>query len=30
MEKETLQGVGAMAAFDDTEGNVSILIEPEM
>ncbi len=29
MEKETLPGVGAMAAFEDTEGNVSVLIEPE-
>ncbi|MGF7118384.1 VOC family protein [Methanobacterium oryzae] len=29
MEKETLPGVGAMAAFEDTEGNISVLIEPE-
>lgn len=29
MEKSTLPGVGTMAAFEDTEGNVSILIEPE-
>lgn len=29
-EKSTLPGVGTMAAFEDTEGNVSIVIEPEM
>ncbi len=29
MEKQTLPGVGSMAAFEDTEGNVSVLIEPE-
>jgi Predicted enzyme related to lactoylglutathione lyase len=30
MEKQVLPGVGAMAAFEDTEGNVSVIIEPEM
>lgn len=29
MEKQVLPGVGAMAAFEDTEGNVSVIIEPE-
>jgi predicted enzyme related to lactoylglutathione lyase len=29
MEKQTLPGVGTMAAFEDTEGNVSVIIEPE-
>jgi uncharacterized protein len=30
MEKQTIPGVGIMAAFEDTEGNVSVIIEPEM
>lgn len=30
MEKQVLSGVGIMAAFEDTEGNVSVIIEPEM
>lgn len=30
MEKQTIQGVGIMAAFEDTEGNVSVIIEPKM
>lgn len=28
MEKQTIPGVGAMAAFEDTEGNISVIIEP--
>jgi predicted enzyme related to lactoylglutathione lyase len=30
MEKQTIPSVGTMAAFEDTEGNVSVIIEPEM
>jgi predicted enzyme related to lactoylglutathione lyase len=29
-EKQTLPGIGTMAAFQDTEGNISAIIEPEM
>jgi uncharacterized protein len=28
MEKQTIPGVGTMAAFEDTEGNISVIIEP--
>ncbi len=28
MEKQTIPGVGTMASFEDTEGNVSVIIEP--
>lgn len=28
-EKTTIPGVGSMAAFQDTEGNISVVIEPE-
>jgi len=30
MEKQAIPGVGIMAAFEDTDGNVLIIIEPEM
>ena len=30
MEKQTIPGIGTMAAFQDTEGNVSVIMEPEM
>jgi uncharacterized protein len=29
VEKQVIPGVGAMAAFEDTEGNISVIIEPE-
>lgn len=29
MEKQIIPGVGAMASFEDTEGNISVIIEPE-
>ncbi len=28
-EKMEIPGIGAMAAFEDTEGNISVIIEPE-
>jgi predicted enzyme related to lactoylglutathione lyase len=28
MEKQTVPNVGTMAAFEDTEGNVSVIMEP--
>lgn len=28
-EKNTIPGVGSMAAFQDTEGNITVVIEPE-
>lgn len=30
MEKQTIPGIGTMAAFKDTEGNVSVIMEPNM
>ncbi|HML04417.1 MAG TPA: VOC family protein [Methanobacterium sp.] len=29
-EKQTIPGIGTMAAFEDSEGNVSAIIEPDM
>ncbi|MGZ7068495.1 MAG: VOC family protein, partial [Methanobacterium sp.] len=29
-EKQAIPGIGIMAAFEDTEGNVSVIMEPEM
>ena len=29
-EKQTIPGIGTMAAFQDTEGNVSVIMEPMM
>ncbi len=29
-EKQTIPGIGTMAAFQDTEGNVSVIMEPTM
>lgn len=30
MEKQTIPGIGTMAVFKDTEGNVSVIMEPNM
>jgi len=30
VEKQNIPGIGIMAAFMDTEGNVSVIMEPEM
>jgi len=29
-EKMTIPGIGTMAAFQDTEGNISVIMEPQM
>ncbi|MGZ7209170.1 MAG: VOC family protein [Methanobacterium sp.] len=29
-EKQTIPGIGIMAAFEDTEGNISVIMKPEM
>jgi len=29
-EKQTIPNIGVMAAFEDTEGNISVILEPDM
>lgn len=30
MEKQTIPKIGVMAAFEDTEGNISVILKPDM
>ncbi len=30
MDKQTIPGVGSMASFEDSEGNLLVIMEPEM